>query len=288
MRRLVLTCLTLAALFTSVAPASAIPNLIPYQGRLTDAAGNPLNGSQSVVFALYNVATAGAALYTETQTVTVSNGLFSVNIGSVTTLPTTLWTQPALFLGIKVGTDAEMTPRQTLGAVAFAERAATSEDAAGFSHRRINGFTGIQSPAASLGSVVLNAPTAGFAYVTAGGYSFVSHVAGDGNEWWLQLSPTAGSVTISAGVNAIRITDAEPSGTYIEPYSVADVFPVVAGNNTFHLNGVKIGGTPNPSSGPFWITAIFIPVQRGTASEPQSLMLPARGEPAATPQSATP
>ena len=288
MRRLILTFLTLAALLTSVAPVSAIPNLIPYQGRLTDAAGNPLNGAQSVVFAMYNVATAGAALYTETQSVTVVNGLFSVNIGSVTPLPATLWTQSALFLGIKVGTDAEMTPRQTMGAVAFAERAATSEDAVGFSHRRVNGFTGITATAASMASVVLNAPTAGFAYLTAGGYSFVSHTAGDGNEWWIQISPTAGTVGISAGVNAIRITDAAPNGTYIEPYSVSDVFPVVAGNNTFHLNGQKISGTPNPSSGPFWLTAIFIPVQRGTASEPQSLMLPVRGEPSATPQSATP
>ena len=210
MRRLILTFLTLAALLTSVAPVSAIPNLIPYQGRLTDAAGNPLNGAQSVVFAMYNVATAGAALYTETQSVTVVNGLFSVNIGSVTPLPATLWTQSALFLGIKVGTDAEMTPRQTMGAVAFAERAATSEDAVGFSHRRVNGFTGITATAASMASVVLNAPTAGFAYLTAGGYSFVSHTAGDGNEWWIQISPTAGTVGISAGVNAIRITDAAP------------------------------------------------------------------------------
>lgn len=52
-----------------------------YQGRLTDASGNPLNGTYLFTFKLYKTATGGTAIYTETETVTVTNGLFDVVVG---------------------------------------------------------------------------------------------------------------------------------------------------------------------------------------------------------------
>jgi len=53
-----------------------------YQGRLTDASGNPLNGQYTFVYSLYNDDTAGDLVYTETESnVTVENGLFSSVIG---------------------------------------------------------------------------------------------------------------------------------------------------------------------------------------------------------------
>jgi hypothetical protein len=101
---------------------SAISPLLSYQGRLLDpATGAPKpNGTYTFVFRIYNVASDGSALWTETKDLNVSNGLFVTLLGDTTPLPTTIFTGQNLWLGIKVGTDAEATPRQRLAPVAYA------------------------------------------------------------------------------------------------------------------------------------------------------------------------
>ncbi|MDH4262910.1 MAG: phage tail protein [Spirochaetia bacterium] len=104
---------------------AAPPQTINYQGYLTDNLGVAKNGTFAMVFSIYNVSTAGVALWTETQaTVTVANGLYSVVLGSVT--PINLPFDVPYFLGIKVSTDAEMTPRTTLASVPYAFNAAST------------------------------------------------------------------------------------------------------------------------------------------------------------------
>ena len=94
-----------------------VGSYFPVQGRLTDASGNPLNGSYSITFRLYTVAAGGTELCHDTNTVQVVNGLFNTEI----------WgscqddiTGDQLYLGIQVGTDEEMTPRQPIYAVPYA------------------------------------------------------------------------------------------------------------------------------------------------------------------------
>lgn len=62
----------------------APPQTIHYQGYLTNAAGAPLSGSQSVTFRLYSVPSDGTALWAETQSVNAANGNFSALLGNVT------------------------------------------------------------------------------------------------------------------------------------------------------------------------------------------------------------
>jgi hypothetical protein len=112
-------------------PALAVPDLLQYQGRLTDAGGAPLNGTFSVVFSVYIAAEGGSAIYQETNNVVVNNGLFNILLGSVTPIPSSLFNNDQLFLGITVGSDAEMTPRQQIASVAFAQRAAVAETVIG-------------------------------------------------------------------------------------------------------------------------------------------------------------
>ena len=277
MRRFLVASLMACAALLSAGAALAVPNVIPYQGRLTDAAGNALSGAQSVVFAIYNVSTGGSALYTETQSVTAANGLFAVNIGSVTPLPASLWSQATLFLGIKVGADAEMTPRQSIGSVAFAERAASTDDAVGFSNKALGSTVVNNTSGAALGGggVTLNAPAAGYALVSAGGYAYAFHNIGADDEFWLQVSPTSGSTNLTEGITVVRFTSALGTSVPIVPFTTQMIYPVVAGANTFYLNGKKIGGVDG-NIGPSWLMAVFIPALRGTTSAPQSLMLPAR------------
>ncbi len=104
------------------------PNLINYQGRLTAAGGAAASGSLVMNFSIYATATGVTPVWTETQTVTVTNGVFNVLLGSVTPFPGTLFTSGGeRYLGIKVGTDAEMTPRFRLTSVAFAFHATEAD-----------------------------------------------------------------------------------------------------------------------------------------------------------------
>ena len=102
-----------------------VPHQINYQGYLTTATGAPVSAPVSMVLKLYNVSTGGTALYTETQSVNVTNGVFNVIVGSVTSLP--LPFDVPYWLGVTVGADVEMTPRQPIMASAYAIRSATTE-----------------------------------------------------------------------------------------------------------------------------------------------------------------
>lgn len=117
------------------APESpAAPNLSPgvmaYQGYLTNAAGTPLTGNVNLTFRLYTVASGGTALWTEAHTsanaVPVNNGVFHTLLGSLVPIPSSAWNNPSLYLGVQAGADAEMTPRQPLGAVPVALQAGTA------------------------------------------------------------------------------------------------------------------------------------------------------------------
>ncbi|MBV6340864.1 hypothetical protein [Candidatus Magnetobacterium casense] len=96
-----------------------------YQGYLTDASGNAITGSRSVVFTLYDAVTGGTNLWTETQTVTFTSGYFNVELGSVDTNLEDVISNGAnivnkMWLGINVAGDGEMTARQELTSTSFA------------------------------------------------------------------------------------------------------------------------------------------------------------------------
>jgi hypothetical protein len=126
MSKIKLSALCIVAAFLLAAPnAQAVPQLISYQGQLNDQAGVPVNATVSFIFSIYDVASGGTALWTEAQTLPVTNGIFNVQLGAVTPLPSSVFTRDVLYLGIKAGADAEMAPRQRLTSGAFAFRAKT-------------------------------------------------------------------------------------------------------------------------------------------------------------------
>jgi hypothetical protein len=95
-----------------------IPQKINYQGTLSDSGGTPVDGSVAMVFSIYNSASGGTALWTETQSVSVNNGIYNVNLGDVNPISLPFDTQ--YYLGVRVGSDGEMTPRQILTSVGYA------------------------------------------------------------------------------------------------------------------------------------------------------------------------
>ena len=129
---LVVAGLVLAANVGAVplnAPSTTSTSTISYQGRLADSGGNPLTGMYNLEFRIYDVPAGGTPLWEEFWTggnsVAVSDGLFNVMLGSVETdLAASIEGHDELYLGITVGTDAEMEPRVQLGSVPFAMYAA--------------------------------------------------------------------------------------------------------------------------------------------------------------------
>jgi hypothetical protein len=114
----------------------ATPGVISYQGYLTNPAGQPVNATVDMIFSLYTQSSGGTAVWTESHTgangVPVSNGLFNVLLGSLTPIPDSVWSNDELYLGIAVGSDGEMTPREQVGRVPYAmaaSHALTAESA---------------------------------------------------------------------------------------------------------------------------------------------------------------
>ncbi len=106
-----------------------VPRTINYQGSLTDSAGSPVSGPVTMTFRLYNALGATTALWAETRSVTVTNGTFSVVFGEITANPLQdSFFEAPLYLGIAVGGDAEMAPRQALTSAPQAIRAKTVEN----------------------------------------------------------------------------------------------------------------------------------------------------------------
>jgi hypothetical protein len=94
------------------------PPTVPVQGLLADASGVPLDGEFQLHFAIY-AGDAEPAVWSETQSVTVENGLFVAYLGQVNSLDlSTFRDNDDLSLGISVGQDQEMQ-RITLGSTPF-------------------------------------------------------------------------------------------------------------------------------------------------------------------------
>jgi len=114
------------AMLLAASPALAVPSLINYQGKLTDAGGNPLDGTFSMTFRLYSVPSSGSPIWTETQSVFVADGIYSVELGSVNSFPSGLFDNAALYLEVVIGSET-LSPRQQLISTAFSMKAGDAE-----------------------------------------------------------------------------------------------------------------------------------------------------------------
>lgn len=106
-----------------VIQAAGVPGIITYQGRLTDAAGQPVaDGPYQIKFKIYAAAIGIDSLWSSGfQSVSVTSGGFSYQLGSSNPFPVGLFSaDPVRYLGVTVGSDAEMVPRIRLGSAPYA------------------------------------------------------------------------------------------------------------------------------------------------------------------------
>jgi hypothetical protein len=137
-RRAILLGMALTGLSLFLASAQTVPQLINYQGRLTNASGQPLDGVQvDLTFTFYPTEMSGTPLLTVTQPgVLVSKGIYNLLIGSggiltgtETTLAGVFQNHAQVWMGVQAGTDPEMTPRTRISSVGYALKADTANTA---------------------------------------------------------------------------------------------------------------------------------------------------------------
>jgi hypothetical protein len=119
--------LTLAALVALSVPALAdTPNLIHYQGEISDSLGNPVtDGNYSVRFRIFDQSVGGVNLWNEITVQSTEGGLFNHLLGSLSPLPEDLFTaQDSLFMELVVEGET-IAPRITLVSVGYARRVNT-------------------------------------------------------------------------------------------------------------------------------------------------------------------
>jgi microcystin-dependent protein len=124
--------ITLSLLFLFVAVpdlgfSADVPEMVHYEGFLSDGNGYAVaDGNYQVTFRIYDSFTGTTALWEETwgsgtSPVPIVNGRFRILLGSHVPLTSAFFQQhPNTFLGITVGSDPEMAPRQRIASVPYA------------------------------------------------------------------------------------------------------------------------------------------------------------------------
>ncbi|MBN1560191.1 hypothetical protein JW998_08070 [candidate division KSB1 bacterium] len=100
------------------------PGIVDYQGFISSIAGEPVSGSLSATFSLWDDAAAGNRLWRETQSLDVRLGHFTASLGAVAPLPENIFTG-VRWLEIEIAGE-RLTPRKRINSVAHALHAANA------------------------------------------------------------------------------------------------------------------------------------------------------------------
>lgn len=94
-----------------------VPYLINYRGFIADKPGTQ---NFQIAFKIYDQASGGNLLWSETQPVDLFDGNFSVLLGSVTPFTANVFADDTRFIAVQIAGENELTPRQQLASVPFA------------------------------------------------------------------------------------------------------------------------------------------------------------------------
>lgn len=151
--KLILPSLTLFLSFLTFLASAQAPLQIPYQGVARDAQGNALQ-NQAITLLLAIEDISGTELFSETHSTTTNQfGLFTVKIGSVTALPSNLWSNGDRFLHVKMDpaggtsyTDLGTTQFLSVPYALYAETSNTPGPQGPAGPQGIQGEMGLQGP----------------------------------------------------------------------------------------------------------------------------------------------
>ena len=123
MKRIHVSCIILWAFaaFSASSLFGAVPQMISYQGRLTDAVGAPINDTVDLVFLICPDSICSKEYWSEShRSVIVKEGLFAVLLGSITPIPPSVFSGSVRWLSIsKDGVAANPSLRMVSAPYAF-------------------------------------------------------------------------------------------------------------------------------------------------------------------------
>ena len=127
--------LCMLALLLPATAAADVPGQISFQGYLTDDEGVPVpDDTYSMHFYLFNAPTGGIQLWNpnsgEVQDVTVTNGVYNVQLGAVEPLDSSVFDGGVAWLQVVVEGEV-LSPRQRITAAAYALKAGDADTFAG-------------------------------------------------------------------------------------------------------------------------------------------------------------
>ncbi len=124
-----LTCIMIALVLTCSALAD-VPRVVSYQGRLLNSGGQPADTTVDLTFSIYSDTARTKLIWDETHPgVVVTDGTFSVLLGSVETMPTGFFDGALHGLTVTVGSDAEMLPPVPMVSMTYALRSLVADSA---------------------------------------------------------------------------------------------------------------------------------------------------------------
>jgi len=97
----------------------AVPRILNYQGKLVDSSGVGISGTHTLTFRLYTTESGGSPLWTETETLTITNGLFSTLLGNRTPFPDSVNFSVPYWLEVEIDGET-MSPREQLASSPYA------------------------------------------------------------------------------------------------------------------------------------------------------------------------
>ncbi len=111
--------------------ARLVPKLLNYQGYLTDTTDVPIDGALDMTFKIFDAASSGNELWSEAQTnVPVERGVFSVILGSGTTIPDSVFADfTSTWLELTLEGPQILTPRTRITSVGYAYTSTYSDTA---------------------------------------------------------------------------------------------------------------------------------------------------------------
>src|SRR4030066_176913 len=236
------------------------PQLINFQGRLTDSLGNPVsNGAYSLRFRIYDDSLAGNILWEETDPVQVKSGLFTVLLGSTNSIPDSAFYSANRWLGIKIGTNPEITPRQRLASVGYSY-VSSQWNSADSNLYRIKGKVGIgtSTPAFAKLEVVASSGIGVFASGSPGVYcpsSSGTGVFGEGSLYGLYGNSNGTGVFGTGPQYGVHGDGYNGTGVYGSGVTYG-VYGVASANNGSGVYGSN-GGNPSTYAG-YFVGTVYV------------------------------